>query len=302
MEPRGRALRCLLVRLKFDRGIVDESTMPHIPQIPGYELLTELGGGALTVAWEARPIAADRRVVVKIPRLEAVDGDLGADLIRNEAAALRSVAHPNLVRFVQADLDGPLPYLVTEFVAGESLRRRMQREGCLSISHALAVARQCALALAALHRHHFVHGDVKPENLVTCDDGGVVLIDLGFAHRAGEAPAGLSRGLLLGTANYLAPEQCSDPPASDEKSDVFSLGVMLFEMLDGELPYPLGNVAETLRLHRQERPRPMSRPVSKDLGQFVHSLMAPHRVERPTAYRAAQLIVELEIATWRQAA
>src|SRR5260370_18166760 len=137
---------------------------------------------------------------------------------------------------------------------GESLRGRLRRDYRLDVDDALWITRQTAEALAALHRAGFLHGDVKPDNLRLVDPGHATLIDLGFAHRPGENAAFLRAGYVLGTANYLPPELCDGEPAEDYPCDMFSLGVTLFEMLTGRLPYPPGPLSLTLRRHRCDPP------------------------------------------------
>src|SRR5439155_21413994 len=107
---------------------------------------------------------------------------------------------------------------------------------------------------AALHRVGFIHGDVKPENVALVQESRAILIDLGFAHRPGENAEFLRQGYVLGTANYLAPELCGSDAHDDWSSDIFSLGVMFFEMLSGVLPYPAGTVTQTLTRHWCESP------------------------------------------------
>ena len=123
-----------------------------------------------------------------------------------------------------------------ELLPGESLRARLRRDYQLDLPTTLWIARQTAEALAALHRAGFAHGDIKPDNIRLVNDGTAKLIDLGFAHRPGENASLLKEGLLMGTANYLAPELCAFDPAADESSDLFSFGATLFEMLSGRLP------------------------------------------------------------------
>src|SRR5258707_14753252 len=111
-----------------------------------------------------------------------------------------------------------------EYLAGESLRRRMRRDYCLDQATALWIARQNAEALAALHRKGFIHGDVKPENIRLVNVGKAILLDLGYAHRPGENVAFLEKGYILGTCNFLAPELCGDTPKDDLRAAIYRLG------------------------------------------------------------------------------
>src|SRR5260370_19313794 len=153
------------------------------------------------------------------------------------------------------------------------------RRGCrLELSEALWVTRQTAEALAALHRAGFRHGDVKPDNVRLTGDGAAVLIDLGFAHRPGENAHFLRDGYVLGTADYLAPELCAPEPSEDWSSDVFSLGVTLFEALTGRLPYPPGSLSQTFRRHRCDPPadvRSSIHDLPAGVGALLPRLLAP---------------------------
>src|SRR5262249_19783581 len=157
--------------------------------------------------------------------------------------------HPHLVEILYAHVTRPPYFLVLELLPGESVRQRLQREYRIDVATALWIARQTAEALACLHRAGFVHSDVKPDNIHLVDNGTAKLLDLGFAHRPGENARLLEQGYVLGTANYLAPELCGFDPNADQSADVFSLGVALFEMLTGKLPYPRGSCEMTLRRH-----------------------------------------------------
>jgi eukaryotic-like serine/threonine-protein kinase len=161
------------------------------------------------------------------------------------------------------------------------------------------VARQAAEALAALHQAGFLHGDVKPDNVRLIDDGTAVLTDLGFAHRPGENAAFLRAGYVLGTANYLAPELCDELPAEDFTSDLFSLGVTLFEMLTGQLPYPPGSLRQTFRRHRCDPPAKLTANLPAELVQLVERLLAHRPEDRPKAAAVVRQLVSLEIATLR---
>src|SRR5262249_39570417 len=153
----------------------------------------------------------------------------------------------------------PPYFLVMDLLPGESLRRRLRRDYRLEVPTALWIVRQTAEGLAALHRAGFMHGDVKPDNVRLLAEGHAILLDLGFAHRPGENASLLAQGYILGTVDSLAPELCQPEPADDYASDLFSLGVMLFEMLTGQLPYPTGTVEQTLRRHGSDPPADIRR-------------------------------------------
>jgi eukaryotic-like serine/threonine-protein kinase len=176
----------------------------------------------------------------------------------------------------------------------------LRRDFRLPISEAVWISRQIAEALAALHAAGFLHGDVKPDNVRLIDDGTAVLIDLGFAHHPGENAAFLRAGYVLGTANYLAPEQCDPLPSEDLASDVFSLGVMLFEMLTGRLPYPPGSLRQTFRRHRCDPPADIRRSVANlpaPLAALIERLLAHRGEERPRTPSIVQQLIKLEIAS-----
>src|SRR4029077_2312860 len=196
--------------------------MMAVPKIPGYEILTCLGGGMLPSVYAARAHETDAACAVKLLRPDWRDQPIAIKLLQREARACLAVAHPHLVKVLDTHVLKPPYYLVMAMLPGESLRRRLRRDYCLDVPTALWVARQTAEALAALHRAGFIHGDVKPDNIRLLDDGNAILLDLGFAHRPGENAAMLQRGYVLGTVDYLAPELCTSEPADDQGSDLFS--------------------------------------------------------------------------------
>jgi eukaryotic-like serine/threonine-protein kinase len=279
--------------------------MDGVPTLPGYELLTPLGGGPLTQVFAARERSSDRPCAVKALRPEWADDPTAIKLLQREARAGLAVRHPHLVGLLEAHVTRPPYFLVMDLLAGESLRARLRRDYRLDLATALWIARQTAEALAALHRARFVHGDVKPENIRLVDDGTAKLLDLGFAHHPGENHALAEQGYVLGTANYLAPELCASGGAGDESSDLFSLGVTLFEMLAGRLPYPAGSAAQTLHRHRCDPPAALRRFVDGlpvPLVVLVERLLARRPKDRPRAGAVVQQLVGLEIVALRRSA
>jgi len=273
-----------------------------LPHIPGYELLTRLGGGPMTEVFAARG-DGDRPCAVKTLRADWDDEATAVKLLQREARAGLCVRHPRLVRLLDAHVTRAPWFLVLELLPGESLRRRLRRDYRLPTAEAVRVARQAAEAVAALHRDGFVHGDVKPDNLQLHGDGDVTLLDLGFAHRIGENAAFLRDGYVLGTPSYLAPELCAPEPAEELRSDLFSLGVTLFELLTGRLPYPPGSASQTVRRHCDAPPddvREHAPEVPAALAALVARLLEPRPEDRPRAAAAVGQLIRLEIAALRR--
>ena len=273
--------------------------MHAMPKIPGYDLIACLGGGPTSVVWSARMAARDTPCALKMIRPEFEDQTTAVKLLQREARAGLTVRHPHLVRLLDAHVLSEPYFLIMELLPGESLRRRLRRDYRLDVAHALWIARQTAEALAALHRAGFVHGDVKPDNLRQIDDGTVVLIDLGFAHRPGENAAFFRDGYILGSPNYLAPELCAAEPSEGPASDLFSLGATLFEMLTGQLPYPPGSLEQTIRRHRCDPPadvRSRAGRLPAGLAALIDRLLARRPEDRPRAAAVVQQLIGLEIA------
>jgi serine/threonine protein kinase len=279
--------------------------MQPLPTIPGYELLAPLGGGPITCVYAARDGASDEPCAVKVLRAEWENDTTAIKLLQREARAGLGVRHPHLVRIEHAHVLTPPYFLVMDLLKGESLRRRLRRDYRLDVPTTVWMGRQTAEALAAFHRAGFVHGDVKPDNVRLVEDGTAVLIDLGFAHRPGENDAMLREGYILGTADYLAPELCRPEPHGDEASDLFSLGVTLFETLTGRLPYPPGTLGQTFRRHGCDPPADVRRCgayVPRELAQLVTRLLARRPEERPKAGAVVRQLIALEIAALRRRA
>jgi serine/threonine protein kinase len=279
--------------------------MQPLPRIPGYELLDRLGGGPLTCVYAAREGATDRPCAVKTIREEWDDPTTAVKLLQREARAGLAVRHPHLVRLLHTHVTRPPYFLVMELLGGESLRRRLRRDYRLDVASTVGIARQTAEALIALHRAGFLHADVKPDNVRLVGDGAAMLIDLGFAHRPGENAALRRNGYLLGTANYLAPELCTFQADGDAASDLFSLGVLMFEMLTGRLPYPSGSVAQTMRRHACDPPADVRRhapSLPPVLAGLVERMLAHKPASRPRGAAVVQQLIALEIAALRRAA
>jgi serine/threonine protein kinase len=275
--------------------------MDALPRIYGYELCQRLGGSSLTCVYAARHCASGSPCALKTLSGHCADKTTAVKLLQREARAGLSLRNRHLVRYLHAHVLKSPYFLVMELIPGESAKERLRHEVRVDVATALWVARQVGEALVALHRAGFVHGDVKPENILLVNNGAK-LIDLGFAHRPGENAAFLRQGFLMGTANYLAPELCAFDPSADERSDLFSLGVTLFEMLAGRLPYLPGTTYQTLRRHLHDAPadiRLHSEGIPRPLAGLIDRLLAHRPEDRPSARKAVQQLMALEMASVR---
>ena len=222
-----------------------------------YEITAPLGAGGMGEVYRARDTKLGRSVALKVlPDAFIFDADRVARLTR-EARMLASLNHPHIAALHGLEESGGRHFLVMELVEGETLADRLQR-GPLSVAEALAVARQVADGLEAAHEKGVIHRDLKPASVKVTPDGEVKVLDFGLARAMDSEPGAasiansptLSRlateaGIILGTAAYMSPEQAKGLPA-DQRSDIFSFGAVLFEMLSGRRPFQGETAAEVL--------------------------------------------------------
>ncbi len=200
-----------------------------------YRLESKLGSGGMSTVYLAQDEVLDRPVAVKLLHREISEEVDQLERFRREARASARLSHPNLVSVIDAGEDEGRPYIVFEYVEGDTLKRRIQSTGPLPVDEAIAYAIEIGRGLIAAHGRKLVHRDVKPQNVLIDGDGRAKVTDFGIA-RSLEAEGMTATGRVLGTTDYVAPEQAMGEDA-DERSDVYSLGVVLYEMLSGEVPF-----------------------------------------------------------------
>jgi serine/threonine protein kinase len=265
--------------------------------LPGYVLGPRLGGGPTCDVYSAANGDGRFAWAVKVLRDDAARDPTNLQLLRREARTGLAVRHPHLVRIVRLSAEGDGPFhIVMERVPGKPVRAFQRAKGWLSAELTASIGRQVALALAALHSAGYVHCDVKPENIHLGPGRVATLLDLGFAHRPREDAGVVEAGYVLGTANYVAPELCADPETEGPAADVFSLGVTLFELLTGALPYPDGNVEETMLRHRDANPeslRGWRGRWPKGLAHLVDRMLSRDPDDRPAAQHVAKSVSRL---------
>jgi eukaryotic-like serine/threonine-protein kinase len=200
-----------------------------------YRLEAKLGSGGMSTVYLARDATLDRQVAVKVMHREMSEQPDQLERFRQEARAVAKLSHPNVVAVIDAGEDGGYPYIVFEYVEGETLKQRIARVGALDTQEALAYAIEIARGLTVAHARNMVHRDVKPQNVLIDAEGRAKLTDFGISRQL-EQDGMTATGRVLGTTDYVAPEQAMGHGA-DPRSDLYSLGVVLYEMLIGQVPF-----------------------------------------------------------------
>ncbi|HLK44472.1 MAG TPA: serine/threonine-protein kinase, partial [Acidimicrobiales bacterium] len=244
-----------------------------------YRLERQIGAGATSRVWLAFDTVLERRVAVKM--LEAPTGAEAThgERFRREVRAVAQLQHAHIVGVYDSGEHEHVPFIVLEYVEGETLKERIRRAGRLTITEAVAIAIEVARALEAAHARGIVHRDIKPQNILLDPEGGAKLTDFGIA-RSGHEAALTVGGRVLGTTDYVSPEQALGQPVTGQ-SDLYSLGIVLYEMLTGEVPFRGENqVAVAMKHVREQIPDVQSkRPgVSAALAAVVDTATAK-RVE-----------------------
>jgi serine/threonine protein kinase len=271
-----------------------------------YRLLDELGRGGMGRVYKALHTIMGRVVAIKVISPELVSDPVAVEWFRREVRASTQLNHPNIVMAYDANEAEGMHFLVMEYVHGRTLETLVRERGPLPIAHAVALMRQAALALQHAHDKGMVHRDIKPSNLLiphseddAPSDALVKILDFGLARLQGKTKGDTialrGEAGVLGTPDYIAPEQSRDIHSADIRSDLYSLGCVLYFALAGRVPFPGDNAMEKLVKHLMEQPEPVekARPgVPPQLADIVRRLMAKEPAQR---YQTpAELVRELD--------
>ena len=216
-----------------------------------YRLESKLGSGGMSTVYLARDETLQRWVAVKVMHREISDQPDQLERFRREARAVAQLSHPNVVAVIDAGEDGGYPYIVLEYVEGETLKQRIDRLGRLPVDEAAAYGIEIGRGLAAAHAQRLIHRDVKPQNVLIDAEGRAKVTDFGIA-RSLESDGLTKTGRVLGTTDYVAPEQAMGQGV-DARIDIYSLGVLLYEMLTGEVPFQADTLVGVAMKHVNEQ-------------------------------------------------
>jgi serine/threonine protein kinase len=287
--------------------------LPSGSRLGPYEVDTLIGSGGMGSVYRARDIRLNRHVALKV-----LDTSAGSDAdhlarFRREASTTALLNHPNVVAVYDVGSDQGVTFVVTELLRGKTLRARI-KGGALSVRAAVGVALGISRGLLAAHRLDIVHRDLKPENVFLTDDGQVKVLDFGLAkspHRTMCAPdqdaASTQPGMLLGTVGYMSPEQVLGA-TTDARSDIFSLGVILHEMLSGIAPFKGDSAIETLHaILKDEAPAlPTREGISEELEHVVQHCLEKNADARFQSARDLGFVLEFmvrsaqSLPSWRR--
>lgn len=243
-----------------------------------YKLLQLIGGGGMANVYLARDIILDRDVAVKVLRLDFVNDELFIKRFRREAQAATSLNHENIVTIYDVGEDDGIYYMVMEYVRGCTLKQYIQQHAPLPVQEALRMMDQLTGAIAHAHQNGVIHRDIKPQNILVAEDGTLKITDFGIAVALSSTTITQTNS-VLGSVHYLSPEQAKGGMAT-EKSDIYSLGIVMFELLTGQLPFS-GESAVAIVLKHLQTETPSVRRWNPNIPQSVENIVLKATAKNP---------------------
>ena len=299
-----------------DSATANSASFDDIPQPlsehPRYEILGLIGKGGMGDVYKARHRKMERTVALKVINRGLVQKAEAIDRFHREVKAAAQLSHPNIVTSYDADHAGDFHFMVMEFVDGVDLSQTVKKRGALPVAEACDYIRQAAIGLQHAHERGMVHRDIKPHNLMVTADGTIKILDFGLASLAPEAiPASdavaassdlTAAGAIMGTPDFISPEQAEDARKADIRSDIYSLGATLYYLLSGRVPFDDGSVMHKLKSHAQVEPAPLNSvrdDVPEELVAIASKMMAKDPDERYLTPKEVADALESFLRTWQ---
>jgi tetratricopeptide (TPR) repeat protein/predicted Ser/Thr protein kinase len=257
-----------------------------------YQIIEELGKGGMGAVYKAFDTQINEEVAIKLIRPEIAANEKTLERFSNELKLARKISHKNVCRMYHLEKGEKAPYISMEYLEGEDLKSIIRKKGKLKEKEAIDITQQVCEGLAEAHRLGVVHRDLKPQNIMIDKDGQVKIMDFGIA-RSLEAPGVTKTGMIIGTPDYISPEQAEGEEV-DQRADIYSLGVILYEMVTGGLPFRGETALSVAFKHKSQLPtdpRKLSAGVSDDLARLILICMEKDRDRRYQT--AAELLNDL---------
>ncbi|RNB91209.1 Stk1 family PASTA domain-containing Ser/Thr kinase [Brevibacillus fluminis] len=258
-----------------------------------YQLERQVGGGGMAIVYKARDVVLHRQVAVKLLRPQFGYDEDFVHRFRREAQSVASLSHPNVVSVYDVGQDGETHYMVMEYIEGPTLKDVINSRGALPVEEAVRIAVQVCDALEHAHQNKIIHRDIKPHNILIGRNNRVKVTDFGIARAVTQATI-THTGSVLGSVHYFSPEQARGG-ITGEKSDIYSLGIVLYEMVTGRVPFSGESPISVALMHLQER-LPEPRQINPDIPQSVENIILQALAKNP-AFRyknAAEMLEDLE--------
>ena len=241
-----------------------------------YEILEQVGSGGMSVVYKARCHKLNRPVAIKVLKEEFSNDSTFVGKFKMEAQAAARLSHPNIVNVYDVIDEGKLHYIVMELIEGVTLKTYITRKGRLEIKESIGIAIQVASGIAAAHEQHIIHRDIKPQNMIVSRDGKVKVADFGIARGVSTQTM---NSAAMGSVHYISPEQARGG-YSDERSDIYSLGITMYEMVTGRLPYEGENTVAIALSHLEEPMVPPS-AYNKDIPVSLEKIILKCTAKKP---------------------
>lgn len=256
-----------------------------------YEIIMKVGSGGMADVYKARDKRLNRFVAIKVLKAEYSNDTSFVMKFRVEAQSAAGLSHPNIVNVYDVGDEDGLYYIVMELVEGITLKNFIERKGNLEIREAVGIAIQIAQGLEAAHANHIIHRDIKPQNIIISKEGKVKVTDFGIAKAA---TSNTINSNAMGSVHYISPEQARGG-YSDEKSDIYSLGVTLYEMLSGRVPFAGDNTVSVALAHIQSEATPL-RQINSEIPISLEQIVCKCMDKKPERryLSAAELITDLK--------
>ncbi|MBP1924871.1 serine/threonine-protein kinase [Sedimentibacter acidaminivorans] len=248
-----------------------------------YEIMERIGGGGMSVVYKAKCNVLNRYVAIKVLRDELTSDPEFVEKFKQESLSAASLMHSNIVNIYDTGIEDGIYYIVMEYIKGETLKDYIKSKGSLDEQETIRISRQIAEALKHAHSNKIVHRDIKPHNILLTSDGTVKVADFGIA-RASTSSTINNTSNVIGSVHYFSPEQARGGYV-DEKSDIYSLGIVMYEMITGSLPFDADNHISVAMMQIQEKPIPPSNKLNnKRISQSLEDIILKC-LEKNQSYR-----------------